>query len=247
MPLIGFLGYKEGVEKVLEAYNVGYEFIADDIKSPSNPQFNEKIKFQDGALYFNSNNISHSILVNGLRVLDTEDYDFADFGPKGDAFSYWFMDQGKPQHGKVLGNFYVLFIDHITKEVLDGLDIPSDIMGSFLYCNTLLNNTNYSSKNDISQYRVRSHEFIAANLYNILARNIENFRRLGQSSGSTASLSIRSDELIRTILESPLCADATLLNPIKQCMDLSTTTLKGRGGYPFNSSKGTEDFRVFDE
>jgi hypothetical protein len=101
------------------------------------------------------------------------------------------MDQGKPQHGKALGNFYVLFIDHITKEVLDSLDIPSDIMGSFLYCNTLLNNPSYSNKYDISQYRVRGHEFIAANLYSILGRNIENFRRLGQSSGSTASLSIR--------------------------------------------------------
>lgn len=246
MPLISFLGYKVGVEKVMEQYGVNYEFVMSD-QVPSDSSMNESIAFQDGKLYFNNTNVSHSILVNGLRAMDPSEYDFAEFGPKGEAFQYWFMAQGKPQHGKALGNFYVLFIDHITKEVLDGLEIPSDIVGSFLYCNTLLNNPSYSSKNDISQYRVRSHEFIAANLYQILGRNIENFRRLGQASGSTASLSIRSDELIKAILESPLCADATLLNPIKQCMDLSQTTLKGKGGYPFNSSKGTEDFRVYDE
>jgi hypothetical protein len=59
LPLIGFLGYKEGVEKVLEAYNVKYEFSKDPMQLPLDTELNEMIKFQDGILYFNSNNVSH--------------------------------------------------------------------------------------------------------------------------------------------------------------------------------------------
>jgi hypothetical protein len=59
LPLIGFLGYKEGVEKVLEAYNVKYEFSKDPMQLSLDTELNEMIKFQDGILYFNSNNVSH--------------------------------------------------------------------------------------------------------------------------------------------------------------------------------------------
>jgi hypothetical protein len=245
MPLIMFLGYKEGIENVLSKYNVEYEFNKDE--KSSDKRFTDIVKFNDGYLSYNGKDIYKSLLVNGLKDMTTEDNDFKDFGKEGNAYNDYFRSIGRVRFGKALSNFYSLFLDPITKEILKDHQIPDTLTEAFLYCNTLLQNPSFNKKNDISIYRVRNTELINAVLYKIIAKNIENFRKQGLSQHSTSSLTLPNNTLIKELLESPIVEDVALLNPVREVENLSKTNYKGFGGSPFGHARGSEEVRNYDK
>jgi hypothetical protein len=241
IPLLFFLAYKDGIEPILEDLEIQYTFSDKETLSG----YNNKVKFSDTNLYFKTKNYSQRLLLNGFSGFDTKEFLYNDFKKGGSGFESFFKDAGKLQAGKGLNNFYTLFIDPITKKVLNDYNLPSDLLNSFLYCNSLLVNPLYSRKNDMSEYRVRNAEFVNSVVYKILASSIERYRRM--ASTGLGSFSIPPNAIMLELVQSPILEEVPLLNPLKDSDSLVTTTYKGFQGAPLGHSKGTEEIRAFDK
>jgi len=244
IPVLMFLAYKDGLESVLDSYNVKYVFSKDKLNSKEYPN---SIKFDNGYLMYDGSDIYKALLVNGLTDMKCDVNNFEDYNKAGLAYQSYFKDIGLVRFGKLLSNFYSLFIDPITEEVLKDHNLPTTITESFLYCNTLLQSPTYSKKNDLSNYRIRNTEFINALLYKIVSKNIESFRKQGLSKHSTSSLTLPNNALLKELMDDPIVNDVPLLNPIREVENLAGTTFKGFGGSPFGHAKGTEEIRQFDK
>lgn len=244
IPVLMFLAYKDGLESVLDSYGVKYIFNIERLNSKEYPNI---IKFDDGYLMYDGTDIYKALLVNGLTDMKCDVNNFKDYEKAGLAYQSYFKDIGLVRFGKLLSNFYSLFIDPITEEVLKDHNLPITITESFLYCNTLLQSPTYSKKNDLSNYRIRNTEFINALLYKIVSKNIENFRKQGLSKHSTSSLTLPNNALLKELMDDPIVNDVPLLNPIREVENLAGTTFKGFGGSPFGHAKGTEEIRQFDK
>jgi hypothetical protein len=249
IPLLVFLGFKDGLENLFEKYSIEYNFITKDKESKLielDPFFKEKVIFKDGTLYFKPDSIKKNLLFNGIYQLPTKDFNFSEFGMDGEGYYKFFIDNITPRYGKALQNFYTLFIDPITEDILKDNNIPYDITGSFLYCNDLLEDASYLKRCDMNLYRLRNMECINDLLYKLVAKQIEKYRR-GSRGDTSGTLAVRSDALIMEINASPIFEDSTILNPTKEIENFSKAVYKGPGAPAYQHDQGTEEIRFFDD
>ena len=247
IPLIVFLGYKEGIEKIFDTYGVDYKFLPIEKgmdRPAASEEYPEAIKFRNGYLVFKDDNPVHGLLYNGLHQLETQKHNLEDYKAGGQGFVDYFADKLTPRYGRALDNFYVLFIDPITKDILRDKGIPNDLVGSFLYCNDLLIDSAFSRRYDINIYRIRNTECINAMLYKIVAREIESYRRTGTGTGG--AFKIKRNALMEEINETANFEDSTLINPIKDCENMAKSIFKGPGAPDYQHAQGTEEHRFFD-
>jgi hypothetical protein len=238
VPLSVFIAYQTGISELLEKYSVEHEF-TDKAKSS---KFNRTIRFANGYLHYNGTLVRNSLLMSGLQELKPELHQFSDFEAKGTGFSDYFLDIGAPNLGKAFDNFYTLFIDPITKGVMDDFGIPSTMTEALLYCNTLLESSVKKRKNDMGNYRIRGAESINAMMYKIVANAIKGYRDSSSSPGRNPSLSVKQNVLIREVLDSPIVEELPLQNPVKESMSRTKTTFKGPGGSQYGFLKVLKKF-----
>ena len=248
IPLIVFLAFKDGLEEILTTYDIEYIFVPKDTAKAMEvgSEFTESVKFEDGTLWYKPGTVRKDLLFYGIYQLPTKDFKFEDFKADGEGFYQFFVEKVTPRYGKALQNFYTLFIDPITVDVLKDSNIPTDITGSFLYCNDLLQDVTYRGRYDMNLYRIRNIECINAMLYKLVAKQIEKYRR-GSRGDTAGTLAVRSDALIQELHASPIIEDATLLDPIKEAENLSKAVYKGPGAPAYQHAQGTEELRFFDK
>jgi len=248
IPLIVFLGYKEGIEKIFDTYGVDYKFLPIEKgmdRPAASEEYPEAIKFKNGYLVFKDTNPVHNLLYNGLHQLETSKHNVEEYGASGQGFVDYFADKLTPRYGRALDNFYVLFIDPITKDILRDKGIPNDLVGSFLYCNDLLIDSMFHRRFDTEIYRVRNTECINAMLYKIVAREIESYRRTGTGTGG--AFKIKRNALMEEINDTANFEDSTLINPVKDCENMAKAIFKGPGAPDYQHAQGTEEHRFFDK
>ena len=242
IPLVAFIGWRIGLSKVLSDYDIDFEF--SQKRDPSNNKLNESIKFADMYLHYKYS-IRNGLLLNGLYELNCEEFNVLDFEQRGNAYKSWFVDISSSNLGKGIDNFYSVFIDPITKEILDDLQIPSDLAGACLYCNTMLESTVAQRKNDMSNYRIRGMEAITAIVYKTIGDAVNRYRNAAGSIGAGIPLSVKSDTVMKELNSNPIIEELKLMNPAKEALNRIKTTYKGPAGTNFKSAKGTEEIREY--
>ena len=247
VPTIVFLGYAKGLEAILDEDGVSYEIVPKEGGRRPKGSFTDSVEFEDATLFFDGRELRHALLVNGMRTLGTRDHAVGDYDAKGDGWHGYFKDVGKPRFGRGMTIFQDLFLDPVTVEVLQDLDLPSTLTGSFLHCNALLQNPDYSRKNDMSIYRARNNEIINAHVYRVVADNIRAFRNEGAGPSAVRKLTLPEMAVTMSVMEDPVVQNVALLNPVREAEILAGTTYKGKGGSPLGHAQGTEEIRNFSE
>jgi DNA-directed RNA polymerase beta subunit len=241
VPLIIILGFKDGIESVLDRANIHYD--ATPVDRQGRPAgMNRTIKFKDFQIHYNGSNVQHDILMAGLNPLTDHDVKWSDLGKDGEAYNKYFADQGTSLFGRSLRNFYQFFLDPVTRDILTDIGLPNDLVGSLLYCNSLLADPRVSKKNDIRLYRLRSQEVVNQLLYKRLSIAIAEFK-----DKRTDGISIKQDAIIRDFLDSGLVEEQAVLNPALEAEGMTKATWRGTGGAKFGHAQGTEEFRAYDK
>lgn len=243
IPVIVMMGYSEGLQKSLKKAKVSYRFVDKINKDNFMQTFEDKIKFKDGYLLY-ENSYSSSLLLNGLKECNTEDYSIKDIDNK----NMWldFLDQyGGRIKADGLDNFYDLMIDPITINICKKYDLPYDYIEALAYANLLLSDNKYNRHTDINGNRFRTNELIAGYAYKSIAKAYEDYRNSVKRNKKDAILSMKQSAIIDAIMVDPTFADLSILSPVLELEAANSVSFKGLAG--MNSDRSYSlDKRTFD-
>lgn len=241
IPLIVVMAFSEGLIKSMDKAHIKYRIQEKREKLNLNT---DMIKFKDAYIYYDID-YNSSLLMNGLKECNTEDYSISDINNKSmyldflDIFGTRLLSDG-------LDNFYDLMIDPITLEVLKDYNLPTDYVSLLAYANLLLSDNKYIKHSDMRGKRYRSKEVIPTYLYEVLAKSYGDYRNKLRRSKSGATMIIKQSAIIDAILADPNSADKSELNAILDVEDINAVSPKGQSGMN-NARSYSLDKRTFDK
>ena len=238
LPLGSLLCYWEGITKVLKKMGTVYRF---QKTLPRKGLIGENyLKFSDGYLVWRDT-LESSLILNGLNVMDTSKWKCEDFDKIEPYAEYFKKVYGKVSILNALSNAYDWMIDNITLEILQFLNLPTDIVNLCIHGSNLLADNGYAPENRQFNYRVRSNEIVPAILYSELAKQYTQFR----ASGGKKKLSLRRDCVIKEILGLKTVDDYSTLNPLVELERFRSISCKGFRGANLDDAY-TIDKRQYD-
>ena len=228
IPLVVLLGYKDGLTTVLRKAGIKYEF-SDKRRVLTGSEKNSKgiIQFADGYLIYDAYPFSNSLLMNAFLDIDTKMYNYDLFDSKEVYVDIIQNIVGTRTFAKGIDNFFQLFIDPITLNVLNDLNMPTDFTELFLYATRLLEDNMFTRESDLSNYRIRSNEIINVYLYMIMADAYALYKDTANAS-TPIKMTVPQDKLMKELLSSVLVEDKNILNPAIEVTN--QCTYKGPSG-----------------
>lgn len=220
MPLLCFW---EGLNNVLKKVDLKYS-LSDKI--PTNLTSNESyIQFADCYMVYKET-VGQSLLMNGLRVLDTSSWNVADMDTREPYMRYFIKSYGTATIANALLNFYEFTIDPITEEVLQDINLPTDLVELIIYAVNLLSDSQYTPEINQRLSRIRSNEIIPAILYESFAKSYVQYR----NSNGKKKFSMPQDIVIKKLLEIKTVEEYSTLNPILELEMTHSVSSKGFRG-----------------
>lgn len=241
-PLFVLVGLMNGMTNILERHKVKY-FISD--KKVDNSKKYVEVKFKDVYFYY-EDIIENTMLLNILYAMSPEEYDFSDFDTDGPFMDYLVDKMNQPMYVKqtLMINLDKM-IDPISRAVLTDMGLPTDIYDLLLLANNMLINNKYQSLNDMTNYRIRGNEVIAAALYETLAMAHKNYQQY-KMNGNARNITIKRNELISKLIAQNNINSLSLLNPIAELEDAYQCSAKGLKGVNLSRAY-TLEMRSYDE
>lgn len=243
IPLIVVCAYSEGLQTVLKKAGIKYDLVGKRPKYDKNKQ--DIIKFNDGFLIYDLTYES-SLLMNGLKVCNTEDYSLGDINNR-----YMYIDFLDLFGGRLkadgLDAFYDLMIDEpITFNVLKHYKLPTDYVSVLLHANLLLSDNKFIKHTDYSVKRLKRNELVAHYTYKAIADSYQEYMRSIAHGRSNSTMTMKQSAIIDAILSSNISSDISLLNPLAEYEAYSTVSSKGPSG--MNADRAYDlDKRGYDE
>ena len=225
--LIVFLSSLYGFKKVLEVAKVQYTFVPRGEKPSIDVSNKLVIQFRNGKFYYDQYPIENTLLVNGLNELQTLQLDFEDLEELGTYLDYVYDLYKTRNLYKGWTAFFELFIDPITKDVLQKLHLPTDFLELFLYANSLLSSNKHVLNSESVSWRIRDYEIVNALLYEVIAKEYQVYTQKGKQK---EGFKIPENDIIRELSTSPLLENYDTTNPVNELRSRSAITYKGPTG-----------------
>lgn len=236
---IVLLLFWEGISSVFKKLDLKYYFSKTYPREVKNNE--QVIRFND-CYFVYTEDLATSLLMNGMKVLDTENHAFEEYNTVEPFIDYFKKVYGKTSIMNAISNYYEFTIDPITKEVLEDINLPTDLIELCIYASNLLADESYTMENSQKLSRVRSTEIIPAILY----YELSNAYLLYKNSARKKKISIPRDCVIKQLLSLQTVEDYSTLNPVVEMEKDRTITSKGYRGVNVDRAY-TEEKRSYDE
>ena len=240
IPLIVVMAYTAGLTGALNAAGIEYNLSE---KRPTNTK--NYFRFNDGFLSFNDNYASDAaLLVNGLAVINTQEYSLTDIDTK----AMWLDvldDFGGRNRADGLDSFANLMMDPITVEVCKTYKLPTDYIEVLAYASSLLTTNKFNRHTDITGNRFRTNERLVHFLYKALATGYGMYLREIKNNRKDAKMTMKQSAVIDMALSDVTTSDLSKLSPLLELESANTVTFKGLSG--MNSDRSYSlDKRTYD-
>lgn len=242
VPISLILAYFEGISGFLKRAEIKHYF------SDTRPRvgYDEGIiQFNNGYLVYDKYPFKNSLLMNGLIDVPTKAFDYEDFEDKQVYLSIFETLYKRRNIAIAFDNFYDNFVDPITLEILESMNLPTDITGILLYANELLVDNQYTKENELNLYRIRSNEVVNAVIYQEITKAYERYSTTAQNA-NPKKISVPKDIIIKQLQMLQTVEDYSVLNPIVEVEKSRATTAKGVCGCNLKESYSLEK-RSFDD
>ena len=241
IPLIVVMAYTAGLTGALNAAGVEYNLSE---KRPTNTK--NYFRFNDGFLSFNDNYAPDAaLLVNGLAVINTQEYSLTDIDTK----AMWLDvldDFGGRNRADGLDSFANLMMDPITVEVCKTYKLPTDYIEVLAYASSLLTTNKFNRHTDITGNRFRTNERLVHFLYKSLATSYGMYLREIKNNRKDAKMTMKQSAVIDMALADVTTSDLSKLSPLLELESANTVTFKGLSG--MNSDRSYSlDKRTYDK
>lgn len=245
-PLLSVVASQNGLTNILDRYVGKGNYYKTQKLEKNNTEY-IGVKFKDCYLYY-KDEPKNSLLLNSIYLLDTENYNYAEF----DAdipYTHYFMrllgdSVGMHTRNTLRINLEV-YVDPITRDILRDLKLPTDIIDILLYANTLLVGNQYKPLNDMSNYRIRSNELIPALMYSVISDAYVNYEK-HRINGRPMNISVPKNALIKKLMEQPNVNSKSTLSPILEVEQIAQASAKGWRGVNIDDAY-TLEMRAYDD
>ena len=240
IPLIVVMAYAAGLTGALNAAGIEYNLSE---KRPTNTK--NYFRFNDGFLSFNDSYAPDAaLLVNGLAVINTQEYSLTDIDTK----AMWLDvldDFGGRNRADGLDSFANLMMDPITVEVCKTYKLPTDYIEVLAYASSLLTTNKFNRHTDITGNRFRTNERLVHFLYKALATSYGMYLREIKNNRKDAKMTMKQSAVIDMALSDVTTSDLSKLSPLLELESANTVTFKGLSG--MNSDRSYSlDKRTYD-
>jgi hypothetical protein len=241
IPLIVVMAYTAGLTGALNAADVKYNLSE---KRPTDTK--NYFRFNDGFLSFNDDYAPDAaLLVNGLAVINTQEYSLTDIDTK----AMWLDvldDFGGRNRADGLDSFANLMMDPITVEVCKTYKLPTDYIEVLAYASSLLTTNKFNRHTDITGNRFRTNERLVHFLYKALATSYGMYLREIKNNRKDAKMTMKQSAVIDMTLSDVTTSDLSKLSPLLELESANTVTFKGLSG--MNSDRSYSlDKRTYDK
>lgn len=241
IPLIVVMAYTAGLTGALNAADVKYNLSE---KRPTDTK--NYFRFNDGFLSFSDSYAPDAaLLVNGLAVINTQEYSLTDIDTK----AMWLDvldDFGGRNRADGLDSFANLMMDPITVEVCKTYKLPTDYIEVLAYASSLLTTNKFNRHTDITGNRFRTNERLVHFLYKALATSYGMYLREIKNNRKDAKMTMKQSAVIDMALSDVTTSDLSKLSPLLELESANTVTFKGLSG--MNSDRSYSlDKRTYDD
>lgn len=226
IPLVLALSYKKGLINLLKELKINYTSI------PPTARYNAsentyRLKLKDESLIIDIRDPKVRLLIAGFNSVrkDIPDYTLRELDKKS-SFGYLLARNGiTNQHLRELSLMFDMFIDPITKELLEDMKEPNVFDKLLLRANELLVD-DWVPEEEV--HRFKGYERVSGMIYNQLVNSVRAFRSKGNQPDAEFTmnpmavfLDIVQDQSITLIEDS---------NPIHNLKEKEAVTFSGQGG-----------------
>ena len=232
VPLVLLLYYFEGFTRVMEKAGIEYEIIPKTDEPLDIDLFEWGVtEMLDGYIKWKRYPMENSLLMNGLNPLPMRLYSIEDLDNKDTYTALMTNIYNYANQAFNLDQYYDFMIDPITKEILEDMHLPTDLVSLCILANKMLKTDESSPESDLRNMRLRSNEIIAFHTYKAVTDAYRQFR-MTQHKRNPTPVSMKQDAVIRELLSQPASAmnDASALNPVLEISKLRAVTYKGENG-----------------
>lgn len=237
VPLIFALSYRFGLTNILHYINADFQIQDVNTRVVRKPS-DIVIRFADKRLIVHRTPMLVSLLVSGLNYFDLSNTLYESMDTRD---VYYDLIQSKKMnihYLKGIDSFFELFIDPITKDVLNRMHEPTNTKDLLIRAVQLLTTEDHKPASSCANFRIRSYEQIVATVYNELARAYATYKY--QAIGATHRFSMSEYIIKQRILQAQLMENVDTINPINDIKYNCGFSHVGSGG------RSAETFRIED-
>lgn len=227
---VGFiLAYYIGISNLFKLLNCKFRILESN-RNKNLEAHEYALRFKDKVLIFTRKEKLNSLIIGGL--LEYEDiiknFDFNEFNHKDVYYSLL--------ESKGLTSIYIreleltneMFIDPITKSILESMNEPTTFKGLLIKSSEMLLNYNYPDSQDTDYQRIRGYERFSGVVYKELVSSIRQFRNKNISGKSKIDMS--PFQIWQVIMKDPANKLVEDINPIQNLKESELVTYVGEGG-----------------
>lgn len=224
--LIFLLGLTHGLTPTLKHINAHVRFIPKGKRLSLGPT-ECRIRFKDGTLVFNRYPLLQSFILSGLQWCDTESYNFDDFNHEDTYFDILESKGISTNQIKGIRSFFDLFIDPITRSVLESMGEPTNVTDLLIRATEMLTSQSHYPAASERHYRFRSYERFPSIIYNEIARSVATYKG-DRTRGKR--LDVNPQAVYQKIVSDPARIAVDTINPIHEIKDVTKGSYAGIGG-----------------
>lgn len=223
------LGYFLGIAGTLKLLKAKYEFVKAGTRRALNAH-EFALKFRDGTYIFSKKDRISTMILAGFLDYEKEIrmYSFEEFNVK-DVYLNLFASKG-------MGAIYIreldainqLFIDPITKGILEDMKEPVTYLGLLVRSVELLQEYSHPVSQDFTAMRIRGYERLSGTVYKEMVLAIRQFR--SRNIAGKSKIDISPYQIWNNILKDPAVKIVEDINPIQNLKESEVLTYVGEGG-----------------
>jgi hypothetical protein len=229
IPLGVVLGYEMGLTRLMQMLKVEPRRVPAGQRVGLDPH-EYAIVFQDETLVFERKDEFASMVLAGFNEYHRQirSYPVHEFDKRGVYLNVLEGSGASQRYLRELDLQYQLFIDPITKELLQDMGEPLEYQGLLLKACQLLLTDYHPDELDSKWQRIKGYERMAGAVYSEIVRSIRVHH--GKVGKSRMPIDLNPFQVWKNITQDPAKVQVSEINPIQNLKEIEAVTYAGVGG-----------------
>ena len=228
IPVIFALCYRYGLSHMLQYTKTKYTIYEKGTRLTNRKQSDIVVRFADKTMVIPRVPFVNSLLFAGLNMFSYKNVNMDELDSKD---VYYDLIQSKKisvHNLKGIDNYFDLFVDPITKDVLNQMGEPTNAKDLLIRATQLLTTEDHKPAASSSNFRFRSYERINSAVYKVMSRAYATYKH--KAIGASNKFSIADYEIKQLIMQDQLMENVDIINPINDIKYQCEFSHAGFGG-----------------